>query len=246
MVPNTKVKSYPIVVQKWEESERGWGTRPDGWTMHLNPNALRTYLKKLADERASHKEVPDEYSRPCGSSYVMMVDEDTFNQIAEAPDQFIRGEGDIPPAGLQGKDGWKVVPVEPQPVDPVVQERDRLKAMLRRLMQEAENTGGEVWLGHPGMDDIIHWWVDDLKERLCSRKEECNMSKNIVIEYILTASHPDWDETDVRTFNNEEALRVDVGEHFRNGLSLENLKLVKRTYEVTNEICEEANLKDLL
>lgn len=28
-------KRHGVICQKWEESERGWGTRPNGYSLHL-------------------------------------------------------------------------------------------------------------------------------------------------------------------------------------------------------------------
>lgn len=51
-----------VVVQYWEESERGWGTRPDGISVHLTDNDrqlyIQNYWRKMPDS------IPDEYSRP--------------------------------------------------------------------------------------------------------------------------------------------------------------------------------------
>ena len=61
-----------VVVQKWEESERGWGTRPDGYSIHPSEEARERYVKaywaKMPDE------VQDEYSRPKGTPYTAEVD----------------------------------------------------------------------------------------------------------------------------------------------------------------------------
>lgn len=70
-----------VVVQKWEESERGWGTRPDGYSLHPDMAALKRYIamywKKMPDG------VPDEYSRPYGDPYEADVDWDAKGQLGE-------------------------------------------------------------------------------------------------------------------------------------------------------------------
>lgn len=47
---------------EWEESERGWGTRPDGFSFHRSPEEATQYLNEFYARQP--KEVPDEYSRP--------------------------------------------------------------------------------------------------------------------------------------------------------------------------------------
>ena len=34
-----------VVVQKWEESERGWGTRPDGFSLHLTEAYIQAFIE---------------------------------------------------------------------------------------------------------------------------------------------------------------------------------------------------------
>ena len=77
---NNLLDKFPVMVQLWEESERGWGTRPDGYSLHLTEEARKSYIE---DYWASMPdEVPDEYSRPCGSPYVASVNEKTFIKVS--------------------------------------------------------------------------------------------------------------------------------------------------------------------
>jgi hypothetical protein len=57
---NTKLK--PILYVKWEESERGWGVRPDGCSLHKSVEDYESFLKDYWDKLPSA--APDEYSRP--------------------------------------------------------------------------------------------------------------------------------------------------------------------------------------
>jgi hypothetical protein len=52
-----------IFVQLWEESEAGWGVRPDGASLHLNESDSLIYVKEYWDKMPDT--VPAEYSRPC-------------------------------------------------------------------------------------------------------------------------------------------------------------------------------------
>ena len=92
---------YEVVVQKWEESESGWGTRPDGFSLHLTDADRaayeRDYWAKMPDE------APDEYSRPAGTPYRAKVDAETFTKV-KASKNGIRGFGRYPGSG--GTDGW--------------------------------------------------------------------------------------------------------------------------------------------
>lgn len=46
----------------WTESERGWGQRPDGCTIHLSKEDYKAYVKEYWDRMPNT--VQDEYSRP--------------------------------------------------------------------------------------------------------------------------------------------------------------------------------------
>ena len=51
-----------VWIMPWEESERGWGVRPDGYSVHATEagydDYLSAYWKSMPDI------TPDEYSRP--------------------------------------------------------------------------------------------------------------------------------------------------------------------------------------
>ena len=46
----------------WEESEAGWGTRPDGISIHTTSEEADRYVQAYND--CLHKECPAEYDRP--------------------------------------------------------------------------------------------------------------------------------------------------------------------------------------
>ena len=53
---------YPAIRVGWTESERGWGQRPDGYSLHLTREDSEAYIKEYWDKMPA--QVPDEYSRP--------------------------------------------------------------------------------------------------------------------------------------------------------------------------------------
>ncbi len=93
------------ICQKWEESERGWGERPDGFSLHLSFEGLHRYLTEYWDEMPD--EVPDEYSRPCGTPYPVGVSDEVVDQIEEAGGslRFFEFQCYTYP-GSGGIDGW--------------------------------------------------------------------------------------------------------------------------------------------
>ena len=62
-----------ILVQPWTESEKGWGSRPDGYSLHLSEEDRDKYLKN--DTAARGSTVPNEYSFPDGEPYLTVATE---------------------------------------------------------------------------------------------------------------------------------------------------------------------------
>lgn len=98
----------PIVtVQKWEESERGWGTRPDGYSIHKSRADLSKFLAEERDaerKRNPSGKVPDEYSRTCGTPYDAEVDDETYASIGDRSGRRVFNNK-YP--GNGGQDGWR-------------------------------------------------------------------------------------------------------------------------------------------
>jgi hypothetical protein len=77
----------PIVIQEWEETERGWGCRPDGFSLHLTIADAKLYAKKHWDDEKKLNTsggVPDEYTRECGSPQLMDVEDCVYEAVETA------------------------------------------------------------------------------------------------------------------------------------------------------------------
>ena len=68
-----------IILVDWEESERGWGTRPDGCSLHINSKDYAQYIKNYWARMP--KEVPDEYSRPSSNPVDAYVTQKLYERI---------------------------------------------------------------------------------------------------------------------------------------------------------------------
>lgn len=67
----------------WTEFERGWGQRPDGYSLHASPEAWTEYLTKY---RASQsREVPDEYSAPGDKLVAVEITPELAERLAQEP-----------------------------------------------------------------------------------------------------------------------------------------------------------------
>ena len=68
--------------QLWEESERGWGIRPDGCSLHLSTNEHDKYLNEIYSVRQSSL-VPDEYDRISGGLVECFISDTLFETLKE-------------------------------------------------------------------------------------------------------------------------------------------------------------------
>ena len=68
-----------IIYVGWEESERGWGTRPDGCSLHLTLNDFKAF--EQAYWKRMPKQVPDEYSRPADSPIIVGASPNLYRKI---------------------------------------------------------------------------------------------------------------------------------------------------------------------
>lgn len=74
------------IIQQAEESERGWGVRPDGCTIHLDDEARKKFWQKYYDTLP--KFAPDEHSRPSAPPYVVEIPDDEYDNLVAAVDKY--------------------------------------------------------------------------------------------------------------------------------------------------------------
>ena len=95
------------ICQTWTESERGWGTRPDGHTLHLTLSDrdewVRDHNARLPDE------TPDCYSRAAGTPYLVDIDANTFESLRGLKGTWGKGNTGPSPSSLYHHDGraWR-------------------------------------------------------------------------------------------------------------------------------------------
>jgi hypothetical protein len=75
-------RKYSVIKQKWMEFERGWGARPDGYTLHITSEDKDTFVKDY--QSGMPNSAPDEYSQPMGSATIVNVDEQIYQKIKES------------------------------------------------------------------------------------------------------------------------------------------------------------------
>jgi len=98
-----------VLVMQWEESECGWGVRPDGWTMHFDKESLDLYCASFwAQQRAGHtgQFAPDVYTREAGKPFELEVDAEIYEKVKanKGTDKPVWGEGNVAPSQ---KGPWK-------------------------------------------------------------------------------------------------------------------------------------------
>lgn len=99
---NIELGSNPVICQKWEESERGWGRRPDGFSLHISYDALRRYIKTYWDGMPDV--APDEYSCPDGTAYPVGVSDEVYQAVQSGDG--IRYSSNTNYPGSAGLEGW--------------------------------------------------------------------------------------------------------------------------------------------
>ena len=71
---------FQVVAQKWVESERGWGVRPDGYTLHITSADRDQYIRQYWNQMPDA--TPEIYSRPDGEPFIISVSETMYNEVA--------------------------------------------------------------------------------------------------------------------------------------------------------------------
>jgi len=69
--------------QLWEESERGWGVRPDGCSIHLDESEYRKYISSIYESRKDDH-VPDEYDRIVGKNIECFISDTLYDKLVES------------------------------------------------------------------------------------------------------------------------------------------------------------------
>lgn len=70
------------ILDTWTETERGWGQRSDGCSVHLTKDDYNVYVKKYWD--ALPDKTPDEYDRPDNSIRNIVIFDDLFVKLQES------------------------------------------------------------------------------------------------------------------------------------------------------------------
>lgn len=75
--PSTPVEPSQVVlhVLQWDETERGWGCRPDGFSVHGSAEEMAAYVAAYWAKMPNR--IPDEYSRPCSDGHDIAFDPDS-------------------------------------------------------------------------------------------------------------------------------------------------------------------------
>lgn len=70
-----------VILQIWEESERGWGTRPDGCSMHIDLKEREKYIQAIYDSRKSDESIPNEYDRIVGEGVEAFIEDSLYSLV---------------------------------------------------------------------------------------------------------------------------------------------------------------------
>lgn len=128
-----------VWVQKWEESEAGWGCRPDGFTLHAKKEHIDEFLKDMRAREMKGQPpgyVPEEYSRPCGEPYEAEIEEPALKKGSKG----VWGHGEYPKPVVPDADktGWVVTRPDPKETKRKYLENkvSNLEAEIKKLREE--------------------------------------------------------------------------------------------------------------
>jgi hypothetical protein len=95
-----------VIGQNWEEVERGWGVRPDGFSLHVSLESLKKWVDHFREQRRAY---PDEFTVQDGEPYPVEVDDATLREIAVRGFKFYGREYRYP----EGNNGsWRQIMID--------------------------------------------------------------------------------------------------------------------------------------
>jgi len=74
-------KTFPIVIETWTEYERGWGSRPDGATIHLSVADHKAFVDAFNKKHNNKASAPDEYTSADMQPKVIDVEEPLYDRL---------------------------------------------------------------------------------------------------------------------------------------------------------------------
>lgn len=86
----SRPKLFTIVYQEWTESERGWGKRPDGYTLHLTKLDCLDYVKQTNEQERKRNPsgaVPECYTFADGPPQPIDVEESVVKHLEKLRDE---------------------------------------------------------------------------------------------------------------------------------------------------------------
>lgn len=74
---------FSLYAIEWVEHERGWGSRPDGFSLHRSQEEAAKFVKDFYEKQPKDY-VPDEYSRPCNEkAKLIQVSESLHDYVVD-------------------------------------------------------------------------------------------------------------------------------------------------------------------
>jgi hypothetical protein len=90
-----------VICQPWREYERGWGSRPDGCSLHLTILDRDQFVDAYNKKHNSQRTAPDVYSVASGDWYFAEVEPEVYAAVANS-DCGIDHSGPLPKRRSEG------------------------------------------------------------------------------------------------------------------------------------------------
>lgn len=86
MRADKKRKTHVVIAQDWMEYERGWGSRPDGCSLHLSEMDRKMFISAYWARMPDL--APDEYSKETGTPYLVVVTNELYLRLVASIGKF--------------------------------------------------------------------------------------------------------------------------------------------------------------
>jgi hypothetical protein len=105
-------KIFPIVIDTWTEHERGWGSRPDGMSLHLSTADHKAFVDAFNKKHNNLPSAPDEYTTADNHPKVVDVPESLYKRLVD-----LKAKGET---GMwaPSREGEKLILAGKDPFDP--------------------------------------------------------------------------------------------------------------------------------
>lgn len=88
------------ILESWTEFEIGWGCRPDGYTLHINEDARKRFIKAYNERFNAEPVATHDYSRADNKPQAVLVPNDVFERLKTNVAMWVYSRGALDKLGV--------------------------------------------------------------------------------------------------------------------------------------------------